>query len=95
MCHSDIEMLRDLTKICSARNLVRDITGDHAAITDARQELSTPAEQVDISLVATRLFALLFLVKGIECCATSKVQGEHALAEVMRPHSNLPYSTLL
>mgnify|MGYP003343257392 CR=1 FL=1 len=38
--------------------------------------------KTDVASAATRLIALLFLVKGIECCATSKVQGDHALAEV-------------
>jgi hypothetical protein len=70
---------------CSARNLVRDITGDNAAAADAGQEEAPPAVKVDVSSAATRMFALLFLVKGIECCATSKVQGEHALAEVTKP----------
>jgi hypothetical protein len=66
---------------------VHDINGNQARIADSEQDETTPAMpmQVDISSAATRLFALLFLVKGIECCATSKVQGEHALAEVMHP----------
>jgi hypothetical protein len=61
----------------SARLLVRELTGSEAETGD------TISEKSSISATATRLFALLFLVKGIECSATSKVQGEHALAEVI------------
>jgi hypothetical protein len=70
----------------SAQNLVHDITGDCAAAAETGSE-EVPALNVDVSSAAIRLFALLFLVKGIECCATSKVQGEHALAEVKWPYS--------
>ncbi len=75
----------------SARNLVCDVTGKlHSEAETAWGEV-TPTTKVEVSSVATRLFALLFLVKGIECCATSKVQGENSLDEVMHP---LPCSSI-
>ena len=74
----------------SARNLVRDVTGEYDSEAETAL-VDTPFAKLDVSAVATRLFALLFLVKGIECCATSKVQGEHALAEVL--HQPLEFFT--
>lgn len=75
----------------SARNLVRDVTGEYDSEAETALGQDTPFAKLDVSAVATRLFALLFLVKGIECCATSKVQGEHALAEVL--HQPLEFFT--
>ena len=75
---------------CSARNLVRDVTGEQHL--EAHNELlgaNSQPTKLNVTTAAMRLFALLFLVKGIECCATSKVQGEHALAEVTHPYTNL------
>ncbi len=72
-----------LTHVHSARNLVRDVTGEYDSEAETALGQDTPFAKLDVSAVATRLFALLFLVKGIECCATSKVQGEQALAEVL------------
>ena len=66
----------------SARNLVRDVSGKHNSEAEVGLGETTPISKVDVATVATRLFALLFLVKGIECCATSKSQGDHALDEV-------------
>ncbi len=71
----------------SARNLVRDVTGKLNSEAEVGLGETTPVSKVDVATVATRLFALLFLVKGIECCATSKSQGDHALDEVMHPYS--------